>query len=89
MANGEGRPAAFSTGAYEVKYPHFQTRQQGVPGNYEPHSVLDYLQVSGNGASDFDKSRMWRGGGYLGSLNGKSKETDARGQWLRNPLLSI
>ena len=87
--NGESRSSEFTNGAYEVKYPTFHTRQQGVSGVYEPHSVLDYLQATGNGASEFDKSRMFRGGGYLGSLNGKSEQTDARSQWLRNPLLSI
>lgn len=87
--NGQGRTSEFTTGAYEVKFPSFRTRQQGLPATYEPHSVLDYLQASGNGASDRDKARMYRGGGYLGSINGRSEQTDSRAQWLRNPLLSI
>jgi hypothetical protein len=84
MGESPGRNAAFQGGAMEVKYPSFQTQQQGSGGGYQFHSVLDNVQPSGNGASMMDRSRMYRGG-KLPSINGSSPDTDAKSQWLNTP----
>lgn len=82
--NGEGRNEQFQGGAYEVKYPSFQSQQVGAGRSFQMKSVLDNVQPSGNGASMGDRARMYRGG-KLPSLNGRSEGTDAKAQWLDSP----
>jgi len=82
--NGEGRSGEFLGGAYEVKKPSFQTQQQGAGKSFAFKSVLDNVQPSGNGASVADRARMYKGG-KLGSINGRSVDTDAKAQWLDSP----